>query len=204
MQAYSVLCVLFFPSLTFCSSSSPCASRCCRCGRLSLQLRGALRLMEENESAITAALKLDVGKPNFEATFSEVVSVETEIRSMLGELDEWMKPTPYPTPAALLPAESYVVRDPYGVVLIIAPFNYPIQLSILPLISSIAAGNCAILKPSELTPASSALLAELIPKYLDNQAFQVITGSVAETTALLKEKVREGEDAQWRETRAPV
>lgn len=152
------------------------------------QLRAALRLMTENEDRITAALKADVGKPNFEATFTEIVSVETEIRAMIDELDEWMKPTHYPTPASLMPGDSYVVRDPYGVVLIIAPFNYPIQLTILPLIASISAGNCAVLKPSELTPASSALLAELIPKYMDNSAFQVVTGSIAETTALLKER----------------
>ena len=84
--------------------------------------------MTENEDRITAALKSDVGKPNFEATFTEVVTVETEIKSMIDELDEWMKPTYYPTPAALLPGDSYVVRDPYGVVLIIAPFNYPVQV----------------------------------------------------------------------------
>ena len=152
------------------------------------QLRGCLRLMEENEAAITTALKSDVGKPTFESTFTEVVTVQTEIRATLDELDHWMKPTSYPTPASLLPGSSYVMRDPYGVVLIIAPFNYPIQLSMLPLIAAISAGNCAVLKPSELTPASSTLLATLLPKYLDPQAFQVITGAIPETTALLKER----------------
>lgn len=145
--------------------------------------------MEENEAAIQAALKSDVGKPGFEATFTEIVPVQVEIRQMLDEIDHWMRPQSCPTPAALLPGSSYIMRDPYGVVLIVAPFNYPIQLTMLPLIAAISAGNCAILKPSELTPASTALLLELLPKYLDTSAFQIVTGGVAETTALLKEKV---------------
>ena len=145
--------------------------------------------MEENEAAIQAALKSDVGKPGFEATFTEIVPVQVEIRQMLDEIDHWMRPQSCPTPAALLPGSSYIMRDPYGVVLIVAPFNYPIQLTMLPLIAAISAGNCAILKPSELTPASTTLLLELLPKYLDTSAFQIVTGGVAETTALLKEKV---------------
>ncbi len=108
-----------------------------------LQLRACLKLMEENEPLIAEALKADVGKPKFEATFTEIVPVQTEIRSMLDEIDHWMKPTHYSTPAALLPGSSYVMRDPYGVVLIIAPFNYPIQLTMLPLIAAISAGACS-------------------------------------------------------------
>ena len=149
-----------------------------------------MRLLTENEDAIAAALKSDVGKPHFEASFTEIVTCETEIRSMLDELDHWMKPTSYPTPAALLPGSSYVMREPYGVVLIIAPFNYPIQLTILPLIAAISAGNCAVIKPSELTPASTKLLCELLPRYLDPEAFKIVTGAIAETTELLKQKVR--------------
>jgi aldehyde dehydrogenase (NAD+) len=145
-------------------------------------------MMEENESAILAALRADVGKPGFEAEFAEVVTVETEIRATLDEIDEWMKPKSYPTPAALLPGKSYVLHEPYGVVLIIAPFNYPIQLSILPLIAAISAGNCAILKPSEQTPASSELLGKLFAKYLDPQAFQIVTGDKEQVSALLKER----------------
>ena len=75
-----------------------------------------------------------------------------------------------------------------GTVLIISPFNYPIQLALMPLCACIAAGNTAIIKPSELTPASSSVLAKLIPKYLDTRAFRVVEGSVTETTALLKLK----------------
>jgi aldehyde dehydrogenase (NAD+) len=158
------------------------------CAALPSQLSGCLRLMEENEDAILAALASDLSKPKAEAMATEIFSVETEIRATLAEIDEWMRPVEYPTPVALLPGHSYVQRDPYGIVLIVAPFNYPVQLSILPLIAAISAGNVAILKPSELTPASSGLLAKLIPKYLDQQAFQVITGSIAETTALLAQR----------------
>lgn len=144
--------------------------------------------MSENENAIQVALAKDLGKPGFEAVFAEVISVENEIRSMLDQLDDWLAPEAQPTPLALLPGSSFVQRDPYGVVLIVAPFNYPVQLTMLPLVAAISAGNCAIIKPSELTPASSALLQKLIPRYLDPRAFKVVTGAVEETTALLKEK----------------
>ena len=152
------------------------------------QLRACLRLMEENEPAIRAALLSDVGKPWFEATFTEIVKVQTSIRSMLEQLDEWVAPVPCPTPVVLLPGTSYIIREPLGVILIIAPFNYPFQLTMLPLIAAIAAGNCALIKPSEEAPACSKLIAELIPRYLDTQAFRVVPGSIPETTALLAQK----------------
>jgi aldehyde dehydrogenase (NAD+) len=112
----------------------------------------------------------------------------TETKAFLDHLPSLMAPTPYPTPLSLLPGTSYTRPEPYGAVLIIAPFNYPIQLTILPLIAALAAGNVVVIKPSELTPATSDLLQKLVPKYLDNKAVRLIDGAVPETTALLKEK----------------
>lgn len=145
-------------------------------------------MVSENESLITAALAADLGKPDFEARFAECITVQTDIKATLDEIDEWMKPVSCPTPAALLPGSSFVQRDPYGVVLIIGPFNYPFQLSILPLVAAISAGNCAVIKPSELTPKTSELISTLIPKYMDQRAFKVVLGAIPETGALLAEK----------------
>lgn len=98
-----------------------------------------------------------------------------------------MAPERVATPLALVPAESFIVKEPYGVVLIIGPFNYPIQLTVNPLAAALAAGNVAVIKPSELTPASSSLIARLLPTYLDPQALSIIQGAIPETTALLKQ-----------------
>ena len=88
------------------------------------QLSGLQRLIEEHEKDITDALHSDVGKPHFEASTAEVVACLVEVRSMQASLAEWMRPERVPTPLALVPAESFIVREPFGVALIIAPFNY--------------------------------------------------------------------------------
>lgn len=152
------------------------------------QLEAMLRMIEENEKAWTDALKADLSKPYFEASFTEVVLSITELRSTLKDLAEWMKPQKAPTPVALLPGSSYVLYEPYGVALIIGAFNYPIMLTIMPLAAAVSAGNIAVIKPSELSPATSKLIAQLIPKYMDQKAFAVVEGSIPETTALLAQK----------------
>jgi aldehyde dehydrogenase (NAD+) len=101
-------------------------------------------------------------------------------------LSSWMQPEYVESPLTLAPASSYIHREPYGVVLLIAPFNYPVQLVVQPLLSILAAGNCCVVKPSEMTPATSAALADLLPRYLDPQAVCCVQGAVAESTALLK------------------
>ena len=152
------------------------------------QLEALGRLVSENEDAIQAAVASDLGKPSFEGKFAEVWTVAGEVAATISALKSWMKPQSVSTPLALLPAKSYIVSEPFGVVLIISPFNYPVQLALMPLCAAIAAGNVAVIKPSELTPASSAILAKLIPKYMDNRAFRVVEGAIPETTALLKQK----------------
>jgi aldehyde dehydrogenase (NAD+) len=152
------------------------------------QLQALLRLVKENEDSILNAMTQDLSKPTLEAGMSEVWNISAEIEATIKHLSNWMKPEYVPTPAALLPATSYVQQEPYGVALIIAPFNYPFQLAILPLAASIAAGNVACIKPSELTPTTASLLTTLLPKYLDPRSIRVVEGAIAETSALLKER----------------
>jgi len=138
-----------------------------------LQLRA---LLQDNSAAIAAALAADLGKSPFEAYFSETGFILEEIALALAELRRWSSPRRVAVPLRLLGGTAEVRPCPYGTVLILAPWNYPVQLSLVPMVSALAAGNCVLLKPSELAPASSALLARLIPEYLDREAVAVLNG----------------------------
>src|SRR5581483_11828506 len=103
-------------------------------------------------------------------------------------LNRWMRPERVSPPLVVLPARARVHREPVGVVLVIGPWNYPVQLVLAPLVGAIAAGNCAVLKPSEVAPHASRTLARILPEYLDPDAVAVVEGAVPETTALLAER----------------
>ena len=152
------------------------------------QLERIAALLRENAGAFTAALQADLRKPDIEAWATDIGSVVGEVELIRKKLRAWMKPERISTPLKLRPGSSFIVRDPLGVVLIIAPWNYPVQLALAPLAAAIAAGNCAALKPSELTPRVSAELARLVPRYLDPRCVAVVEGGVPETTALLAER----------------
>ncbi len=152
------------------------------------QLKRLLAMVKENEKALLDALASDLGRPAFEGWLAEIRYLEIEIAHTLKDLASWMKPERHTAPMILQPGSAYIQPEPLGVALIIAPWNYPIQLALAPLIGALAAGNCAVVKPSEVSPASSAALAELIPKYLDNDAVAVVQGAVPETTALLEQR----------------
>lgn len=107
---------------------------------------------------------------------------------MLSHLDEWLAPHSVEVPAVHLPAWGYTVREPFGTALVIAPWNYPLQLCLLPAIGAIAGGNCVVLKPSELAPAVSNWIATNLPLYVDNERIIVIEGAVDETTELLNQR----------------
>jgi aldehyde dehydrogenase (NAD+) len=111
-----------------------------------------------------------------------------EIDDVIGNLSTWMKPKEARTPMGMAPATSEVQSCPFGVSLIIAPFNYPISLCLGPLISSVAAGNCSVVKPSEMTPNSEKVLAKLIPKYLDTDCVAVLCGGIPVTGMILKQQ----------------
>jgi aldehyde dehydrogenase (NAD+) len=152
------------------------------------QLRQLKRLLVEEEAALLDALSVDLGKPAIEAFGAEIGFTIGEIDHALRHLDDWMADEKVRVPIHLRPATARIVREPLGVVGIIAPWNYPIQLALAPLVSALAAGNTAVVKPSEVAAASSATLARLLPQYLDERAVRVITGGVAETTAMLAER----------------
>ncbi|WP_280438062.1 aldehyde dehydrogenase family protein [Nocardia carnea] len=152
------------------------------------QLRALRRLLLDNEDALAVALHHDLQKSATEALLTEIGVVVGEIDHTLSHLTRWLRPRRVSVPARLLPASARVVREPLGVVLIIAPWNYPIQLLLGPLVGALAAGNTAVLRPSELAPTTSRVLAELLPRYLDPRGVRVVEGGVDATTAMLGER----------------
>jgi aldehyde dehydrogenase (NAD+) len=152
------------------------------------QLEGLGRFLKEREGEIERALHDDMGRPAFEAYPSEIALIVAELALARKKLKSWTKPERVRTAMACQPGRSFIYREPLGVVLIIGPWNYPLQLLLLPLVGAIAAGNVAVLKPSELAPATSRLIARRLPEYLDAACVSVYEGGAAETTALLDER----------------
>ncbi|MEU7426047.1 aldehyde dehydrogenase family protein [Streptomyces sp. NPDC040750] len=153
------------------------------------QLRRLRAMLTERGADLAAALNADLGKSRTEAYRTEIDFTVREIDHTLGHLDAWLRPEPAPAPAHLgADATAWTQYDPLGVVLIIAPWNYPAQLLLAPMVGALASGNAVLAKPSELAPATSAALAELIPAYLDTEAVAVVEGGVPQTTALLAER----------------
>jgi aldehyde dehydrogenase (NAD+) len=162
-------------------------SDCTRDAQWRLEQLAALeRMMSEREQEIMDALAHDLGKPPQEAWISEISYVASTASYCRRNLRRWMKRRRVRTPLIGQPGRSWVQPEPLGVILIIGPWNYPLQLVLSGLAAAIAAGNCAILKPSELAPATSALLARLVPDYLDSRCIRVVEGGIPETTALLE------------------
>ncbi|MFF3645070.1 aldehyde dehydrogenase family protein [Streptomyces sp. NPDC002564] len=155
------------------------------------QLTRLRALLTENRDAIAGALYSDLRKPGPEANAVEVDFPVREIDHTLAHLTQWLAPQQLdPTALAGLPEGSTAGTqyEPLGTVLVIAPWNYPVQLSLVPVAGALAAGNAVLLKPSELAPATSRLLARLVPAYLDPEAVAVVEGGVPETTELLAQR----------------
>jgi aldehyde dehydrogenase (NAD+) len=152
------------------------------------QLQRLQALLRDAEADLLAALRLDLGKSEVEAWAGEINFVGGEIAHTLAHLGKWMRPERVSVPAVFRPGRAYVQREPLGVVLIISPWNYPLQLMLGPLVGAIAAGNCAVLKPSEMAPHTAARIAELLPRYLDPECFAVVEGDIPATQALLAQR----------------
>lgn len=152
------------------------------------QLHGILQLIEENTHHICQAISLDVGNSRFMAFMEEVATVEKSARLALKHLHQWMAPTKVGIPLVGQLGSAAIMPEPLGVVLIFSAWNFPFNLAMDPMIGAIAAGNAVVVKPSEIAPATSKLLATLIPRYLDNSAIKVVQGGIAESTQLLEHK----------------
>jgi len=152
------------------------------------QLGALERTVRKYEAEILAALRSDLNKSPEEAYLTEVGSIYGEVKTALKNVKSWMKPRKGSAPLVIQPARAYQYSDPLGVTLIIAPWNYPYQLSIAPLIGALAAGCTAVLKPSELAPATSAVLARLLGEAFPPEVVAVVEGDAQASQALLAER----------------
>lgn len=142
--------------------------------------------LAEYEQELLAALKTDMGKSEAEGYMSEFAPVLLEINHTLHNLRAWSKPKRVKTPLSLMGGTSRIYSEPYGVTLIISPWNYPISMAIWPLIGAIAAGNCAVIKPSELTPAVARVLTRMLRSLFPPEYVVSLEGGVETSTALLR------------------
>ncbi len=149
------------------------------------KLKAAFRKHEDN---LLAALKKDLNKPRQEALATEIEVTVAEIDHYLRNLDDWMEPERVPTPLFFQPGSSMIMPEPFGVALIIAPWNYPVKNLFGPLLGAIAAGNTAVVKPSEISPTCSKAISDMIKDTFSPEYVVSIEGGVAETSELLKER----------------
>ncbi len=149
------------------------------------QLLALGKMMDRRRGDLVQAMRADISKSE-EECLMEMSVCDGEIPYALVHLESWMQPEVIePAP---IPGHQRIVRDPLGVVLIISPWNLAVELTVVPIVGAVAAGNCVVLKPSELSPHVSALLAEILPEYLDPDAVAVVEGGADETTALLEQR----------------
>jgi aldehyde dehydrogenase (NAD+) len=152
------------------------------------KLRRLERAVLGRADEIRAAMWEDYRKPAAEVDLSEIYPVVSEARHAIRHLRSWMKPKRVSTRLALLGSRSSIVHEPKGVVLVISPWNFPFNLTLGPLVSAIAAGNCVIVKPSEMTPASTACLRRILADLFDESEVAVIEGDAVVAAALLRKK----------------
>src|SRR5262245_47192111 len=145
-------------------------------------------MMQDRAEEFYAALWTDLRRNRIDSDWTDVKYITTEVSHALAHLRRWMEPQPISAPLVLMPSHTQVRFDPLGVGLIIGAWNYPVMLTLSPLIAAIAGGNAAVIKPSEVAAATAALIARRLPEYLDRSAFSVVLGGVPETTALLEQQ----------------
>lgn len=145
------------------------------------------KAIEEHQEDIILALEKDFKKPRAETLLSEIYPVLKEIKFTRKNLRRWSRPQKVKTPLTLLGSQSYIQREARGVSLIIGPWNYPFQLCLLPLVSAISAGNCAIVKPSEITRHTSSIIKTILEKTFPHEYVFTAEGGVETTQELLKQ-----------------
>nr|XP_014092292.1 aldehyde dehydrogenase, dimeric NADP-preferring isoform X3 [Bactrocera oleae] len=152
------------------------------------QLENLLKMYEEHENEMISALDADLRRPKQESLVVETEFLKNDIKHILYNLEDWVKPeTPEKSLVNLLD-DVQIFNDPFGVVLVIGAWNYPLQLLLVPVAAAIAAGNCVVLKPSEISTNCAKFITEMVPKYLDNDCYPVVCGGPTETAELLKQR----------------
>ncbi len=152
------------------------------------QLRSFLAAVQKHESDIIDALREDMGRSSMEAYLSEVGYVTGEIRTALKSVGKWMRPKKMFAPLAAAPSRSALHSQPLGLTLIVGPWNYPVQLALAPVVGAVAAGNVCVVKPSELAPASSAVVKAIIDEAFDERWVAAIEGGLETSQALLEHR----------------
>ncbi|GHC62755.1 aldehyde dehydrogenase [Ulvibacter litoralis] len=152
------------------------------------QLKKLKTILKQNEDKLNTAIYEDFGKSEYETYLSELLLTYQELNDFIKKIKSWSKKKRVRTNLANFPAKSYIIPEPLGVTLVIGAWNYPIQLSLVPAITALAAGNTVVLKPSELPNKTAAVLAEIINSNFSKEYFCVVEGGIPETTALLKQK----------------
>ncbi|CAO2584115.1 Aldehyde dehydrogenase family 3 member B3 [Lemmus lemmus] len=152
------------------------------------QLLSLGRFLQDNSKQLHDALAGDLSKSVFESDMSDIIVCQNEVDLALKNLQIWMKDESVSTNLLTKLSSAFIRKEPFGLVLIIAPWNYPLNLMIMPLVGAIAAGNCVVLKPSEISKNTEKVLVELLPQYLDLNCFAVVLGGPEETGQLLKHK----------------
>jgi aldehyde dehydrogenase (NAD+) len=149
------------------------------------QLEALEKLITDNEPAIAAALERDLGRKPFEAWLADIASTAGEAKDAAKNVGKWTKRKHRLLEFAQLPGRGWIEYEPFGTVLVIGAWNFPFALTLGPAVGALAAGNAVVLKPSEVAPASSALMAELVPRYLDPDAVAVVEGDGAVSQELI-------------------
>ncbi|XP_008145077.2 aldehyde dehydrogenase family 3 member B1 [Eptesicus fuscus] len=152
------------------------------------QLKGLGRFLQDHKQLLQEALAQDLHKSAFESDVSEISISQGEINLALRNLRAWMKDETVPKNLATQLDLAFIRKEPFGLVLIIAPWNYPLNLTLVPLVGALAAGNCVVLKPSEISKNTEKILVEVLPQYLDRSCFAVVMGGPEETGQLLEHK----------------
>ncbi|KAI0980997.1 hypothetical protein GJ496_003774 [Pomphorhynchus laevis] len=150
------------------------------------QLKAIIQFTIVEQNNIKEALRSDLGKSEYESDVFELAKLRIEAKWALKHLKQWMKNEILDSSLPFCIYEKYTVNEPYGIVLVISPWNYPIYLSLNPIIGAIAAGNCVMLKPSEYSTATSQLLYDLLPQYLDAECFAVKLCGAQPTSELIQ------------------
>src|SRR5215813_2085926 len=152
------------------------------------QLIALRAMMKDHAEEFYRALWTDLRRNRIDSDWTDVKYVSSEAKHAIAQLRRWMKPLPINTPLVFAPSRTQVRFDPLGVGLIIGAWNYPVMLTLSPLIAAISGGNAAVIKPSEVAAATADVIARRLPEYLDRAAFSVVLGAVPETTALLEQQ----------------